>query len=566
MAGTTPPAQAQQSSCSKPKQHQQEMKPRKSINLLRGWPSTSLLPAEGLRAASQTALSDPAVFDLGLQYGPDHGYQPLREELGRWLGRFYHPHIRDDGEGGNGGVDADRIAITGGASQSIACILQSFTDPSYTRAVWMVAPCYFLACPIFADAGFERRLRAVPEDEEGIDLGFLEDGLRKMAAAESDEGDGESAGGQGKGEGEGEDQEKGQRRRYKDPGPHRKIYRHVIYCVPSFSNPSGKTMSLRRRQGLVRLAREHDALVICDDVYDMLQWPVSAACPSSPSPSTPSPSSSPSSSTTATPDVNSLTTALLPRLADLDIPLGRSPHDPSGQHFGHTVSNGSFSKLVAPGVRTGWTYSTPAFATGISQTGSTRSGGAPSQLTATILCEILCGGAVERHVVEVLRPAYQRRHKVLMDASERVLTPLGVRVREGSLCGRGDVFGGFFVWMSFPSEDSSTSSSETMDMDRKTENGKERTHWPSAKAVADRCSSDEDLMIGWGGLFEVHGDEAAVRFERDVRLCFAYEDEAHLVEGVERLGRVIGRMLEEGPGGWEGTEKGKGQGDVAQIK
>jgi DNA-binding transcriptional MocR family regulator len=145
---------------------------RPLINLLRGWPSPSMLPAQSLKSAAEKALSDPAIFVPGLQYGPDPGYQPLRDELARWLGEFY-------------GVDPDpaRICITGGASQNVACVLQSFTDPVYTRAVWMTAPCYHLACPIFADSGFGRRLRAVPEDEDGIDVEYLERELKTLEGA-----------------------------------------------------------------------------------------------------------------------------------------------------------------------------------------------------------------------------------------------------------------------------------------------------------------------------------------------------------------------------------------------
>jgi len=140
--------------------------PKRPINLLRGWPSPDLLPAAALKAAANRLLSDPAAFVPALQYGPDPGHQPLREELARWLGDFYGV-----------GPDAARICITGGASQNIACVLQSFTDPAYTRAVWMAAPCYYLACPIFADSGFAGRMRAVPEDDEGIDLAYLEKGI-----------------------------------------------------------------------------------------------------------------------------------------------------------------------------------------------------------------------------------------------------------------------------------------------------------------------------------------------------------------------------------------------------
>ena len=73
------------------------------------------------------------------------------------------------------------ILITGGASQNLACILQVFTDPVYTRNVWMVAPTYFLACRMMDDAGFTGRMRGVPEDESGVDLAFLR---RELEAAE----------------------------------------------------------------------------------------------------------------------------------------------------------------------------------------------------------------------------------------------------------------------------------------------------------------------------------------------------------------------------------------------
>lgn len=118
-------------------------------------------------------LSDPVESVPILQYGPDEGYQPLRERLAQWLGQHYSVE-----------PDANRICITGGASQNLACIMQSFTDPLYTRAVWMVAPCYHLAGGIFEDAGFAGRLRAVPEDDEGVDIQELE---RKIEACESEE-------------------------------------------------------------------------------------------------------------------------------------------------------------------------------------------------------------------------------------------------------------------------------------------------------------------------------------------------------------------------------------------
>ncbi|KAK3353673.1 pyridoxal phosphate-dependent transferase [Lasiosphaeria hispida] len=435
---------------------------KKLINLLRGWPSPHLLPSEILRRAADKVLSDPAVFVPALQYGPDPGYEPLREALAVWLSAAYgvKPDVRE-------------LCITGGASQNIACVLQSYTDPVYTLAVWAVTPCYFLACPIFEDAGFGERLRGLPEDEEEVDVEFLERALQEC-----------------------EEKEGREEKPYKHPTPHRKLYRHIIYLVPTCANPSGKTLPLARRTALVHLARRHNALIIADDVYDLLQWPTT---------------------TTTTPSSSQAEIPPLPRLSDIDIPLGPSPHDPPARHFGHAVSNGSFSKLLGPGVRTGWAHGTPDFAYGLAQTGSTRSGGAPSQLTAAIVTQVVVDGGLDGHLRERVRPALQARHTRVVEAVKRELGWAGVRVVESSEGGRG-VFGGYFVWVTLP------------------EGG------PTAAEVAERARAEE-LIVAPGGMFEVGMGDGG-RFERNLRLCFSWEEEEVVVEGVERLGTVLRRWYQ----------------------
>lgn len=141
------------------------------IDLFRGWPNADLLPVRQIKAASDAALSDSAVLTPGLLYGPDDGYPPLRENIARWLSVFY--------ESFSAPIEADRICITGGASQNLACLLQAFTDPLYTRHIWMVSPTYYHACRIFEDGGFYGRLRAVPEDHEGVDISYLRKALEE---------------------------------------------------------------------------------------------------------------------------------------------------------------------------------------------------------------------------------------------------------------------------------------------------------------------------------------------------------------------------------------------------
>jgi DNA-binding transcriptional MocR family regulator len=98
-------------------------------------------------------------------------------------------------------------------------------------------------------------------------------------------------------------------------------------------------MSLRRREGLVRLARQYDALILTDDVYDFVQW---SADPNGPFPDH----------------------ACVPRVVDVDRYLDGGPVD----EWGHTISNGSFSKLIGPGMRTGWAEASEKLAFGLSQT------------------------------------------------------------------------------------------------------------------------------------------------------------------------------------------------------
>ncbi|KAI9775832.1 MAG: hypothetical protein M1835_005678 [Candelina submexicana] len=297
------------------------------INLLRGWPSPSLLPTAALASASQATLQNPSLSTPNLLYGDFAGYPPLRAAIAQWLTKFYTPPTSPTSES-IGPITAERICVTGGASQNIACVLQVYGDPCYTRNIWMVAPTYFLACRIFEDAGFAGKLRAVPEDEEGIDIMFL---TREIQQSESSAVN-----------------KKNMKPTLKPPRPTSKTYKHIIYAVPTFSNPSSKTMSLLRRQQLVRLARQYDALIVTDDVYDMLQWPSS-------------PSSTASNSST-------LDKAVEPRIVDIDRTLDGGTERKSADGFGNAMSNGSFSKIVAPGVRTGWAESTPKLTEGLSLT------------------------------------------------------------------------------------------------------------------------------------------------------------------------------------------------------
>jgi DNA-binding transcriptional MocR family regulator len=258
-------------------------------------------------------------------------------------------------------------------------------------------------------------------------------------------------------------------------------------------------MSLSRRESLVQLARVHDALVICDDVYDFLQWPASGRGWGPISIDRP-------------PEMR------LPRLSDIDRNLGETQDDPN--KFGHVVSNGSFSKLIGPGIRTGWVDAAPAFSYGLSCTGSSRSGGAPSQMSAAIVYELLRQGDLSQHIETVVRPGLQRRHRLINGAIHEHLSHLGVSVLTENLTGSG-VYGGYFVWLSLPTD-------------------------ITAKDVVATAQKEENLIVGSGHLFEVHGDERSATFPDKIRLSFSWEPESAVVEGVRRLANVIASLKARG--------------------
>lgn len=66
--------------------------------------------------------------------------------------------------------------------------------------------------------------------------------------------------------------------------------------------------------------------------------------------------------------------------------------------------------------------------TDVVHSGSSWSGGAPSQLTATFMSKLLESGDLQQHIVQVLQPAYARRYYSLMSAIEKYLIPLGVEL------------------------------------------------------------------------------------------------------------------------------------------
>lgn len=128
---------------------------------------------------------------------------------------------------------------------------------------------------------------------------------------------------------------------------------------------------------------------------------------------------------------------------------------------------------------------------------------------------------LQDHILHTLQPAYAKLYHALHAAITKNLLPLGFTLPQPTR----NVVGGFFVWLSLP-------------------------EGLFAADLARVCREEESVIVAHGAMFEVPGDDA-VKFEGNVRLCFAWEEEERLKEGVRRIKRAAERLLAGGKGSGE---------------
>ncbi len=176
-----------------------------------GLPSPDAFPVEDLRVVFEELLHEDDT--PALQYGPTPGDPLLKKALATLLASR---GIR---------AEADRIIITHGAQQALELFGRVILDPGDVAMV--TQPTYL---GIFtAISVYEPAYHGIPTDDEGILTDVLEENLRALAMD--------------------------------------RMQPKFLYVVPTFHNPTGVTMSLRRRRALVDLAAEHEIPVIEDDPY-----------------------------------------------------------------------------------------------------------------------------------------------------------------------------------------------------------------------------------------------------------------------------------------------------------
>lgn len=164
----------------------------------------------------------------------------------------------------------------------------------------------------------------------------------------------------------------------------------LLYVIPNFQNPMGVTMTLERRNELLALASEFDVPIVEDDAYFDLRY----------------------------------SGASLPSLYTLDT-------------TGHVMYMGTFSKIMAAGMRLGWVV---AHEDVISRLIALKSDGGTSPFGSFVATQFAASGTLVEHVQE-LRALYHRRRDAMLAALAREM-PDGTTWTTPE--------GGFFIWVRFP--------------------------------------------------------------------------------------------------------------------
>lgn len=361
-----------------------------------GYPDPTLFPIDELhKIYAELLVPDHTA---ALQYTASEGLPELRAQVAH--------RLRADGMP----CTADDVLITQGGQQGIELTGKLFLDPG--DVVVTERPTFLGA--LIAFNAYEPRYVSVPMDEEGLDTDALEQVLRTTERVK------------------------------------------LIYTVPDFQNPTGRTLSLARRRRLVELAEEFDVVILEDTPYRELRYDGER----------------------------------VPAIKSLD-------------RSGRVVHVGSFSKILVPGLRLGWTLAAPEIREKLSLlklAADTQNG----TLNMRAAAAYLAGFDIDGHI-EAMLPTY-RRKRDLMLAGIAEHFPAGCRWTHPE--------GGLFTWVSFPEP-------------------------------FDAAAFQRDVLIPRAGIILVPGAPffAARPEHHHARMSYSGVPDERLLAGVRALGGLLSEAL-----------------------
>ena len=167
----------------------------------------------------------------------------------------------------------------------------------------------------------------------------------------------------------------------------------LLYTIPTYQNPTGICLSNDRRHQLISLANEFDFHILADEVYQLIYFDQ------------------------------------LPPKSLLAFDEGN-----------RVISFGSFSKILAPGLRTGWIHSAPEIGKKFSDAALTFSGGGFNHYSSALIREVIDLGLLDSHV-SILREEYSIRSNAMHQA---------LKLYFGNEIEYTHPSGGYYFWLTFP--------------------------------------------------------------------------------------------------------------------
>ena len=164
----------------------------------------------------------------------------------------------------------------------------------------------------------------------------------------------------------------------------------LLYTIPAYNNPTGQTLGQQRREQLVALSRKHGFIIAADEVYQLLHH-------------------------------------------------GEPPPASFGTLAGHgnVLSLGSFSKILAPGLRLGWIQTNVELMRTLTASGVLVSGGNFNHLTSHVVRQLMESGELAPFVAH-LRSNYAARAEAMDAALHTHLDSIATWQKPQ---------GGYFFWL-----------------------------------------------------------------------------------------------------------------------
>jgi 2-aminoadipate transaminase len=228
----------------------------------------------------------------------------------------------------------------------------------------------------------------------------------------------------------------------------------LFYGIPNFQNPSGISYSGEKRREVAEILASHDTIFVEDDAYGELRF------------------------------------------------RGESLPLVSSELPGQGIITGSFSKIIAPGMRMGWIVAPPEVFTQV-VTAKQASDLHSNYLTQRIIYKFLIDNDIDLHIQRI-REVYRHQRDTMVKIIEETFPPRVTITRPD---------GGMFLWATLPRGFS------TMDL--------------------FQIAIKENVAFVPGNPFYTDGGGS-----NSMRLNYSNSDDERIIEGITRLSKAIRRMLE----------------------